>query len=448
MAYTVEPAAGAPERPVSFLFNGGPGAPSTLLLLGSIGPVRVETADAAPTPPAPYRLQDNPHSLLDVTDLVFIDAVETGYSRLLEPESAESFLGVDEDAQAFAQFIDRYLGDHGRWNAPRYLIGESYGAIRAAALLNLFQKRSVAFNGVSLVLPVLNYGERILATDAWYAGLVPSFAATAWYHGRIDRAAHPDVVALVQRARGFAFGRYLKALVQGHALPAAEKAAVAAELAARTGLDAGYVERAHLRIHQQRFRKELLRAQGEVVGWFDGRFKGDDVDPSADLPSYAPESAATASAYHSAFLGYAAGTLGWQAEESYLHRARIPFYQEGWNWRHAVPAASGAPAFLPVGNVLPDLAQVLRENEHLRLHVALGYYDLGTPLAATEHDLRHLLLPERLQRNVALTYYTAGHMVYLNDENAAQFAADLRERLYVEGYMPDAATVRPQWLGT
>jgi len=417
VAYTADTKSAA-TRPVTFLFNGGPGAGTVFLMMGSIGPKRALTSSPAITGPAPYVVTDNPESLIDKTDLVFIDAVGTGYSKIVGHGTAKRFWGVDEDLNAFERFIERYLTDNQRWNSPKYLLGESYGTARAAMLAYRLSEDSIALNGVILLSSVLNSAGQAPGYDLQYEHYLPTYAAIAWYHDKIVPKP-PSLPALLDEVRAYAMGPYAHALAAGDALPDAERDAVAARVAHYTGLDESYVKQSRLRIWPSRFRKQLLRDESRNVGRYDARFEGIDYDDIADHTDYDPSVTSVASTFDAALHQYLAQDLHFTTPERY----RV-FNDEAlrqWNWKHrewwgeelAEPYAGG------------DLAEAMRQNPQLRVLSLNGYFDLATPFFSTEYDLSHMGLDPSLRANVQLKYYQTGHMVYLDDGALGVLKADL-----------------------
>ncbi|MFM0027898.1 peptidase S10 [Paraburkholderia madseniana] len=406
-AYTV--ATKAPStRPVTFLFNGGPGAGSVFLLIGSFGPKRVRTASPASTPPAPYVLDDNPDSLLDTTDLVFIDAVGAGLSRVVGHGTGKDFWGVDKDLDAFSQFIDRYLTVNQRWNSPKYLLGESYGTARAAMLAYQLGQNNIALNGVILMSSVLDSSAFSPGFDFKSESYLPSFAAIAWYHDKIVPKP-ASLPAFLDEARAFARGPYAQALAQGDALPDAQRDEIAARVAQFTGLDVDYVKRSRLRLYPSRFRNQLLRDQSRSIGRFDARFKGLEYDGVSERPDYDASVSSVASAFDAALHQHFAQDLHFTPADRYRVFNDDALTQ--WDWKHrewwgehlSVPYAAG------------DLAEAMRQNPHLRVMSLNGYFDLATPFYATEYALAHLGIDAPLRANVRIAYYPTGHMIYLDD---------------------------------
>ena len=418
VAYTVD--GGKPgRRPLTFLYNGGPGSSSLWLHMGSFGPVRIQTDSPQATAPPPYRLVPNQDSLLDQTDLVFIDAVGTGFSRPLGKATGKDFWGVDQDVSAFARAIRRYVSLNQRWNSPKFLYGESYGTTRSAALVDALQDQGMAFNGVILMSSILNYGIRMPGYDESYIGYLPSYAAAAWYH---DKLAHKpaDLKAFLDQVRAYASGPYAAALAQGQNLPAAEVARVARQLAAYTGLPVDYIEDANLRVDPSRFRKELLRDQRRTLGRYDSRFEGIDADAAGEVPGYDASDTGITDAFVAAFHDYLASQLKYQTSLDY--RPTNGQIIKDWDWKHKV---AGERQPLPLPYVAGDLAHAMRTNPHLQVLSINGYYDFATPFFITEYDLAHMELDPSLRGNLHFLYYPSGHMIYLNTVALRQLRHDL-----------------------
>jgi carboxypeptidase C (cathepsin A) len=417
VAYTVAGKAPSP-RPVTFLFNGGPGAGSVFLMIGSFGPKRVRTASPASTPPAPYALDDNPDSLLDVTDLVFIDAVGAGLSKVVGRGSGKDFWGVDQDLGAFTQFIDRYLTVNQRWNSPKYLLGESYGTARAAMLAYRLGQNNIALNGVILMSSVLDSAAFSPGSDFKSESYLPSFAAIAWYHDKIVPKP-ASLPAFLDEARAFARGPYAQALALGDALPDDQRDAIAARVAQFTGLDAGFVKRNRLRLYPSRFRSQLLRDQSRSVGRYDARFEGIDFDDASERPDFDASVSSVSSAFDAALHRHFAEDLHFTPADHYVVFSDDVLTH--WDWKHrawwgehlTTPYAAG------------DLAEAMRQNPHLRVMSLNGYFDLATPFYATEYALAHLGLDGPLRANVRVAYYPTGHMIYLDDSALHALKRDL-----------------------
>jgi carboxypeptidase C (cathepsin A) len=423
VAYTADSKSPS-NRPVTFLFNGGPGAGTVFLLMGSFGPKRVHTSSPGITPPAPYALADNPDSLLDKSDLVFIDAVGAGFSRIVGHATARNFYGVDPDLAAFTQFIDRYLTVNQRWNSPKYLLGESYGTTRAAMLAYRLSESGIALNGVILMSSVLNYAHYAPGTDLRTESYLPSYAAIAWYHNKIVPRP-PSLAAWLAEAREFARGPYAAALAQGDALPDSERDAIATQLAHFTGLDVQYVKDARLRVGPSRFRKQLLKSESRTLGRYDARFEGIDNDNASESPDYDASVTSVANAFTGALHQYLAEDLHYTPTEGY--RAFNGEAGRDWDMKHRQSWGEQ----LPVPYAAGDLAEAMRQNPQLRVLSLNGYFDLATPFFATEYDLAHMSLDPSLRGNVQIAYYPTGHMIYLDDGALHTLKADL-DRFYGE----------------
>ena len=402
------------QRPLAFLYNGGPGSASAPLHMGAFGPKRILTSDAEATPPAPYQLVDNANCLLDASDLIFIDPVGTGYSRAVGQATGKSFWGVDEDAKSLAQFITTYVNRNNRWNSPKFLIGESYGTFRDAVLVDDLQNNdNMYFNGVVMISMVLDF-ETISfnpGEDLSYVLYLPSYAAAAWYHKTLaDRPA--DLDAFLAEARQFASSEYAPALAMGSALPAAQRADVVHKLARFTGLSEDYISNANLRVNLFQFMTELQRSKGLTTGRLDARFTGPIFDRLEEYAQYDPLETATSGAFAAAFNSYVREDLQYNKDQSY--EMLSDHVNESWDWNHKVPenfSARGSP------NAEADLVDALFTNTHLQVEVENGKFDLGTPFFATEYTMDHLNLPPNLQKNIHLQYYDAGHMMYLHEDD-------------------------------
>ncbi|MGJ3233039.1 MAG: S10 family peptidase [Oceanicaulis sp.] len=422
-AYIKEGVTDPRTRPVAFVFNGGPGSASLWLHMGVIGPKRVVLPSEPPGDDgaAPFDVRDNPETLLDEADLVFIDPVGTGWSRALgDTDPTEEFWGVDEDAASIAEFIRRWLAENRRWNSPKYLIGESYGTTRIGALMRQLESgwNDVAINGVVLISVVLDFSLDHTApgNEIGYIGLMPGYAATAWYHNQIDRSAwNNDYDAFLQDARAFATDVYLPALVRGATLPAEQERQVISRLSDFIGLSEDYLRRANMRVSLSDFRVELLRDQGLSVGRFDSRFTGIEPDAISDSPEGDPSGYGIDGAYTAAMLDYFTRELGVDITEPYTTLGGV----REWNW-DAGPAG-GENSYV---NVSPWLERAMRQNRDLRVLATNGIYDLATPFFATEMTFNR---PGYDQDRVTLTYYPAGHMMYLHQPSIEQLGRDLRD---------------------
>lgn len=417
--YTAYTRDGGGDRPVTFFYNGGPGSATVWLHMGSFGPVRVPIANPERVAPGPYALMPNPHSLIDKTDIVFIDAIGAGWSRPLGDKTGKDFWGVDQDADAFARAIMRYVTKNGRWASPKFLFGESYGTLRSGAVGALLEQRGMSLNGIVLLSTILNYGVRQPGYDQNSMVLLPGYAATAWYHNRLANRP-PALEPFLAEVRQFVSGPYAAALAKGSTIPAAEAQAVARQMAAYTGLSEAFILRANLRVSLPHFQTELLRDRGVSTGRLDSRFLLDVADANADSPDDDPASTAITGAYVADFMDYAAHTLGYKTDLPYKLSARDSGFD--WDWRHRAPGDRGAQ---PAPNTAVDLAYTMRLNPKMKVLFLNGYYDLATPFYGAEYDAAHMGLSEPLQRNISFKYYESGHMVYLNPAALAQMHDDV-----------------------
>ncbi len=315
MAYTLD-GAEANARPVTFLYNGGPGSATIWLHMGSLSPVRVVTDSPKATGAAPYQLVPNQYSLLDKTDLVFVDAPLTGFSKAVGKGTDKDFRGVDQDIKAFDKFVIRYITVNGRWNSPKYLFGESYGTPRSAGLADALQNDGVSVNGVILLSSILNFAAGSPGLDEEFIGTLPSYAAIAWYHNKLQNKP-ADLKAFLNQVRAFANGEYAAALRQGDQISPDQLNDVATKVAQYTGLSLQYVKDANLRINPSRFRKELLRGDGDILGRYDARFAGTDVDNAGEMPGYDPSDTGIAGAFVAAFHNYLVNELKWETTDTY-----------------------------------------------------------------------------------------------------------------------------------
>jgi carboxypeptidase C (cathepsin A) len=411
----------AKNRPVTFFYNGGPGAATIWLHMGSFGPVRVITQSPDATQPAPFEWVQNQYSLLDKSDLVFIDAPLCGFSRAVGKGTVKDFAGTDQDIQAFKKFIERYITANQRWNSPKFLFGESYGTTRSGGLVAALQGDGVEFNGVVLLSSIMNYGIRNPGYDSEAIGYLPSFAAIAYHYKKVKPSV--SMPEWVQQARQFARGPYAEALAQGDKLPPAEFDAIAAKVAAFTGLSVEYVKEAKLRISATRFRKELLRDDERTLGRYDARFMGWDPDAAGENPGYDPSDTGISGVYVGAFHDYIQKELKYMSQETYYTSG--PGLNQAWDFKHKPAGAIPGRGEQTAPDTAIDLADTIRKNPKLRVFSANGYFDLATPFFATEYDLGHMSLPGKLAGNVEYGYYPAGHMVYLNVDALKEMKADM-----------------------
>lgn len=418
VAYEKHPAGGEDPaaRPVTFVFNGGPGAAAVWLHIGTAGPKRLKLTDDGEAPPPPHGLVDNEHTWLASTDLVFIDPVNTGYSRAAAGEEPKQFFGVENDVRWVADFIRLYTTRYKRWASPKLLAGESYGTTRSAMLSeHLIDGPGISLNGIVLVSSVLDFatirpGE---GNDVPYALYLPTYTATAGHHKKLPPELQKDVPAAIRKAEQWAIAEYLPALARGEAIPAEARAKVARDLAAYTGLPVQLVEKANLRIGANLFRAALLEDSGRVVGRFDGRVTGFDPTPLDRIPEFDPSFSAFFAAYAGAFNDYARRELKFESDLKYevlSHRVHP--------WDFSV----GADGHLYVANAL---SQAMGKTPSLKVMVAGGYHDLATPYFATRYTLSHMKLGPALRGNVTEHLYEGGHMMYHRLESLKQLNADV-----------------------
>ncbi|SPE42186.1 Peptidase S10 serine carboxypeptidase (fragment) [Candidatus Sulfopaludibacter sp. SbA3] len=392
--------------------------------------VRSASSPASPeaTGSAPYQLVPNQYSLLDKTDLVFVDAPGTGFSRPVGKATIRNFAGTDQDVQAFLKFIERYVSVNHRWNSPKFLFGESYGTTRSAALVDALESDGVAINGVVLMSTILNYFTMAPGSDAVFIGNLPSYAAIADHYEKVQHKGK-DLTAFLNEVRAFARGPYAEALAQGHNLPPAQVDAIAAKLAGYTGLSVQFIKEANLRVSPVRFRKELMRGQRMILGRYDARFEGADIDAAGENPGYDPSSTGITGAFVSAFHDYLDRELKYTSKETYYPRG--PNINQGWDHTHRPPATGGAgggqapPQPLRDAYVAGDLADAMRKDPHLKVFSVNGLFDLATPFFITEFDLAHMELEPKLRQNIDFAYYPSGHMIYLNVDALKQLKTDL-----------------------
>ncbi len=396
------------------------------LHMGAFGPRRVWTVNGEFTPPPPYKLVDNPESLLDKTDLVFVDAMGTGYSRIVGKATDRDFYGVDEDAGAFGRFIETYISRNDRWNSPKFLIGESYGTFRSAVLGNLLQGRySMHLNGIVLISSVLDLSTITFAPgdDRPYIFYLPSYAAVAWYHKALKNPP-VNLAEFIEEARRYAQNEYADALFKGSTLSAAQRTAVAKKLSYFTGLGEEYLIKANLRPKLSQFNVELLRSRGLTSGRIDARFQGYTANLLAENAPGAHEDPAVGGAFTALINMYNHDELKFGRDKQYNNRSG----GGGWNWtRGGGLFRGGGGGFPSAPNSQNDLLQAMVSNPKLLVQVENGYYDMATPFFATEFTMTHLGLPAELHKNVRLNYYNAGHMMYLRDEDRVTLHNNIAE---------------------
>lgn len=407
-----------PSRPVFFIYNGGPGSGSVWLQMGAFGPKRVAIpSDARDDGAPPYPLLDNPDSLLDVADLVFIDPPGTGFSYLTPGTDPKKYYGLRQDARAVAQVIRRWINDNARWSSPKYLGGESYGTSRTAMVVDELEGSTyndVGLNGLILISTILDFAGRepTPGNEMAYVVTLPNMAAAAYYHGKVQAA---SVEAIVEEARQFAIGPFASALLKGQDLPQAEREAVRKELSRLTGLSEEYLEQADLRVTDQRFYKELLRDRGLTIGRLDARYTGKDFDNAGETPDNDPSFYGIDAGYTAAINQWARETLGYTTDRQYQSIGSV-----GGQWDWSLGSGRGRQAYL---NIAPLIGQAMRQNSQLRLFNAQGYYDFATPFFGAEYSLKRTGIP---QDRITWKYYDAGHMMYVRDEDRAKLSADLR----------------------
>ncbi len=414
IAYTRDDVENMSERPITFSFNGGPGSSSVWLHLGVLGPRCVTPDDKGELPHPPYQLKNNECSILDKTDLVFIDPVSTGFSRAVPGEEAKQFHGFKKDIESVGDFILLYLGRYKRWGSPKFLIGESYGTTRASGLSGYLQERHGTYlNGIMLVSVVLNFQTIRFApgNDLPYILYLPTYAATALYHGKLE--ADVQLESFMDEVRAFAMSDYTTALMQGSALSADQRASITQQLAKYTGLTPEYIEQTDLRINIMRFCKELLRDEGRTVGRFDSRYKGIDRDAAGEMFEYDPSSAVVQGAYTAMLNYYVRDELEFASDLPYeILSRRVHPWDYGDHQNEYV-------------NVADTLRKAMTTNPALKVFVANGYYDLATPFLASEYTFTHLGLDKSLQDNISMAYYQAGHMMYIDQGELQKMKRDL-----------------------
>jgi carboxypeptidase C (cathepsin A) len=414
-AYVKEEEGEASRRPLTFAFNGGPGAASIFLHLGALGPKRILLTEKGEAPPPPYKLVDNACTWLEFTDLVFIDPVGTGYSRPAEGVDPKEFWGVKEDIRSIGEFIRLFLTKYNRWLSPKFIVGESYGTTRAAGLSNYLQnKLGINLNGIVLISEALNFQAIVFTpgNDLPYILYLPTFTTTAWYHKKLP----PDLLMnrnnTQEEVEQFALGEYLLALAKGDGLPDSERNKVIEKLARYTGLAKNEVKNRDLRIPRDVFVKELLRSEHRHVGVLDSRITGR-YTPQDFIQD--PSVFAVTGPLVATWNAYVRGELKYETDLPYEILSTKA--NESWNW-------SSATKGLGYVNVVDTLSQAMQENQYLKVMVASGYYDLDTPYFAAKYAINHLDLEPSLRKNVTLKYYEGGHQMYTNLPSLMKLSAD------------------------
>lgn len=428
VAYTRDGVGPAHARPLSFIFNGGPGSSSVWLHMGAFGPRKVRLLPDGSNPPPPYTLEDNPATLLDQTDMVFLDPVGTGFSRAARPELGAKFWGLDEDIRAVGEFVRLYLTRYDRWGSPKFLAGESYGTTRASHLSGYLVDRGIALNGVILLSAVLNFEASAMdpGNDIGFVNFVPSYAATAWYHKKLpaDLQRLP-LEEVVRQAERYAETDYAQALMRGSRLTAGERQQAVAQLARFTGLPAAVVEANELRITLARFNAELLRDQRRTTGRLDSRFTSYAQDPGAERGQFDPSEASIRNSFTPVLSEYVRRELGYRNEDVY-------YILGGGIGRWRYPNNNG------YANVTPSLEHAFAKNPYMRLYVAMGYYDMATPYWAVEYTLSHLTVAPSVRANIMTERFTAGHMMYIDDASMTKLREGLRT--FIAGAAQQRAT--------
>ncbi|HEY0552691.1 MAG TPA: peptidase S10 [Thermoanaerobaculia bacterium] len=415
-SYTRDGVKDVGHRPITYTFNGGPGSASVWLHLGAFGPRRVALEEEGWAPPPPYHLEDNNESLLDLTDLVFIDPVTTGYSRAIPGKDAKKYYGLEEDAETVAEFIRLYTTRFNRWTSPKFLAGESYGTTRASKLSNVLQRRhGIYLNGIVLLSSILNFQTARFAVgnDLPYPLFLPTYTATAWYHKKLPADLQSGTLQkAVEESKRFAAGEYTLALMQGNTLTPGQWNDTAAKVARYTGLSPEYIKEVNLRPEIQAFDKELLRDQRLTVGRLDSRFKGRDRSAGGERPEFDPSNAAITGPFTAVLNDYVRKDLGFKSDLPYeVLTDRVRPWPYGRDNEYA--------------NVAEDLRVAMSQNPALKVFVACGYYDLATPLFAAEYTFHHIGFEPDFAQRIGLHYYEAGHMMYVRRADRVQLKKDI-----------------------
>jgi carboxypeptidase C (cathepsin A) len=407
---------GDASRPLIFLFNGGPGSSSVWLHLGGLGPRRVRMEDDGKMPRPPFQVVDNEHTWLTFADLVYIDPIDTGYSQAASDELAKKFRSVKGDLELTGEFIRRYLTEHQRWSSPLFLAGESYGTFRVAGLAGYLIDKGIAFNGIILISSVLELGTLLFESgdDLPYTVYLPTYTATAWYHKQLDQELlDRPLDDLLREVEQWAMSDYTVALAQGSALPNDQRADIMKRLARFTGLSETFIHQSNLRIHGERFAKELLRDEGTIVGRLDSRLTGFDADTGSDLPAFDPSMSAIRFPFTAAINHYMRAELNYENQREYQILRGL-----SWEWGSS---HEGTPR---TNNALRD---AFAHNPYLHVLITSGYYDLATPFAATRYTMRRLDVSPSIRNQIRLIDYPAGHMLYLPIEQMAKLRDDTAE---------------------
>ncbi len=427
-----------PNRPIMFAYNGGPGSSSFWLHMGVLGPKRIVVEDPGFTPAAPYDLVNNEYSVLDIADLVMIDPVGTGLSIPVGKSKFEDFWGVDQDIRSISLFITQFLIQEGRLNSPKFLLGESYGTFRNAGVMNRLLNQGIAMNGVIMVSAVFDLRSLVFPPDDDLPYIVhfPTYAATAWYHNKIERKTE-NLEAFLDEVRAFTENEYVPALFKGARLAEAEKNVLAEKLMLYSGVDAGIWKKANLRMTNGEFFQELLEEDGEIVGRLDSRFTGLNQDLLSQTADYDPQSAAISPAYITRFLDYLHTDLGIDKTANYTITAgRRKGFK--WDWKHEGNERWGMEAAINTG---PDLARALSRDPNMKVLIMNGIYDLATVFYGVEYSLDHLSISPEIRDNITMTYYEAGHMMYTHEPSLIKFKRDLAE--FVNNCLTQNRIIKP-----
>jgi len=421
-AYTKDGETDASKRPVTFVYNGGPGSSSIWLHMGAVGPRRVVLNDPDVTPPPPYKFEDNTYSILDVTDIVTLDPIGTGLSHAIGKAKNKDFWGIDQDIKSVSQFIKQYVTDNDRWNSPKYLLGESYGTMRSAGVVDYLQEgMGMEINGVILVSVVLDLRTLTFqkGDDISYVMYLPTYAAVAYYHNKLANKPS-NLEAFLKEVRDFAGGQYSSALLKGDHIDPAEKEQVVTKLSAYTGLSKDYLIKANLRVNEPQFTQELLRNEHQTVGRLDSRYKGVNQNLLSEYSDYDPQSSSISPAYIASFMNYYYGEL--KVNKNYNYHVSA-YSTEGfdWDWKHN--KSGFGDAVTP--NTGTDLADAMSKNPNLKVLTLNGYYDLATPFYGTEYTMEHLGLEKKIKDNISYRYFEAGHMMYIQAASLAGFKKEV-----------------------
>jgi carboxypeptidase C (cathepsin A) len=422
-AYTRDNVKDKSKRPITFSFNGGPGSSSVWLHLGVLGPRRVALTDEGEMPQPPFKLIDNEYSILDETDLVFIDPMSTGYSRPVEGEKSHEWHTFTKDIASVGDFIRLYATRYNRWLSPKFLAGESYGTTRAAGLSGyLAERHGMLLNGLLLISAVLDFTtiDFNLNNDLPFILFVPAYAATAWYHKKLEFNAPLQTV--IKEAKEFAWGEYASALLKGAALTPEERENIVEKLSKYTGISKDFIRRSDLRIQDHHYFKELLRERGKTVGRLDSRFTGIDRSGVTASIEYDPLFAQVNGPYTAAFNDYIRAELKFETDTPYEILSEKVWMQWSYNYFQNQYV-----------NVAETLRRAMTFNKYLKVFVANGYFDLGTPYSATEYTFDHLGLDESLRKNVRMAYYDAGHMMYIHMPSLKAMKKDMSK--FISGSM-------------